>query len=369
MPQWLERWQTYLPDWFFIPLWEGFRLWDLIEAFVLFGLFLGLLYLFRYFLLRRLRVIARRSKNKLDDFLVEFVYERLGWFFYAVFALYLTLLLVPFPEDLEKVLRVIFIIVATYYGASFVAHAITFIVDTWLQGKAATDEDVRAKKTLARTISLVARFFIWATAIILILDNMGYDVTGLIAGLGIGGIAIGLAVQNILQDIIASFSIQLDRPFVVGDFIEVSGKMGTVEHIGIKTTRIRSYYGEEISIPNRTMVDSMVHNYGRVRQRRVVLAFGVIYETPQEKLEKIPDIVQQVAAQIPKVTLERVHFKELGDFSLNYETVLLIDDPTYRYLMDVRQRFNLLLTEAFRREGIEFAYPTQVVYVKPEQPS
>ena len=362
LDQWIEALKGKLPDWLFIAIYQDFTLFQLFVAIAVFLVLLGLTYLIRRIIIRRLRVFARRSKTKIDDLVLEFIYDRLGTPFYVAIALFVTMYLLHLPQGVEKTIQIIFIISVVFYAARFAGHFIDIALRTWIKGD---DEEARARQTLARTLSLLARLVVWAIALILVLDNLGFDVTGLIAGLGIGGLAIGLAVQSILQDIIASFSIQIDKPFVEGDFIEIGGKMGTVEHIGIKTTRIRSFYGEEISIPNKTIVDSFIHNYGRVKQRRVLLSFGVIYETALDKLEKIPEIVKQIVDQIPKTTLDRVHFKNMGDFSLDYEVLITIDDPTYKYLMDVRQQFNLKLTKAFREENIEFAYPTQVIYLNP----
>ncbi len=362
LDKWVQELKGTLPDWLFIQIYKDFSLFQLFLAILVFFVFLGLTYLLRRIIIRRLRVWARMSKTKVDDLLLEFIYDRLGTPFYVAIALFITMYLLHLPVGVEKTIKIIFIIVLVFYSARFAGHFIDIGLKTWIKGE---DEEARARQALARTLSLLARLIVWALALILVLDNLGFDVTGLIAGLGIGGLAIGLAVQSILQDIIASFSIQIDKPFVEGDFIEIDGKMGTVEHIGIKTTRIRSFYGEEISIPNKTIVDSFIHNYGRVKQRRVVMSFGVIYETALEKLEKIPQLVEQVVNQIPKTKLERIHFKRMGDFSLDYEALITIDDPTYKYLMDVRQQFNLKLTKVFREEGIEFAYPTQVIYLNP----
>ena len=362
LDKWVEDLKGTLPDWLFIQIYQDFTLFQLFLAIIVFFVFLGLTYFLRRIIIRRLRVWARKSKTKVDDLLLEFIYDRLGTPFYIAIALFITMYLLHLPVGVEKTIKIIFIVVVVFYSARFAGHFIDIGLRSWIKGE---DEEARARQALARTLSLIARLIVWALALILILDNLGFDVTGLIAGLGIGGLAIGLAVQSILQDIIASFSIQIDKPFVEGDFIEIDGKMGTVEHIGIKTTRIRSFYGEEISIPNKTIVDSFIHNYGRVKQRRVLMTFGVIYETALDKLEKIPQLVEEVVKQIPKANLDRVHFKQMGDFSLDYEVLITIDDPTYKYLMDVRQQFNLKLTKVFREEGIEFAYPTQVIYLNP----
>ncbi len=175
--------------------------------------------------------------------------------------------------------------------------------------------------------------------LLLALDNLGVDVTALVAGLGVGGIAVALAVQSILGDLFASLSIVLDKPFVIGDFIIVGDLLGTVENVGIKTTRVRSLSGEQLIFSNADLLNSRIRNYGRMYERRVVFTVGVTYDTPRHKLE---------------------------DFSLDFETVYYVQDPAYNLYMDIQQAINLELYQRFADEGIEFAYPTQTLFLAKE---
>jgi len=190
------------------------------------------------------------------------------------------------------------------------------------------------------------------------------NITGLLAGLGIGGIAVALAVQNILGDLLASLSIVLDKPFVIGDMIVVDKLMGTIEHIGLKTTRVRSIDGEELIFSNNDLLKSRIHNYKRMQERRIVFGFGVVYQTPEEKLTIINDIVKQVIETRERVRFERVHFKEYGESALKYEAVYHVKGPDYRIYMDVQEAINLDIFRRFRKEGIEFAYPTRTVHLQ-----
>jgi small-conductance mechanosensitive channel len=200
----------------------------------------------------------------------------------------------------------------------------------------------------------------------LVLDNLGVNITGLVAGLGIGGIAVALALQNILGDLFASLSIVLDKPFVIGDFVVVDSLSGTIEHIGLKTTRIRSLRGEQLIFSNNDLLKSRIRNYKRMSERRIDFSFGVVYQTPLEKLKAIKKIVSDIIEKGEKTRFDRVHFKEYGDSSLNFEVVYFVTDPDYNIYMDVQEAINLEIFRCFAEEGIEFAYPTRTIFIQHE---
>ncbi|HPQ39717.1 MAG TPA: mechanosensitive ion channel family protein [bacterium] len=212
-------------------------------------------------------------------------------------------------------------------------------------------------------MSLFGRVILWSFVLLVILENMGVNVTTLVASLGVGGIAIGLATQNILSDLFASLSILLDKPFEVGHFIIVDDKLGTVEKIGLKTTRVRSLSGELLVFGNNDLLSSRIRNYTLFQERRVVFSFGVLYSTPSEKLKKIPQMVRTIIEGIEKTRFDRTHFKEFGNFSLNFEVVYYVLGPEYPVYMDIQQAINLALFEAFENEGIDFAFPTQTIHL------
>jgi len=196
------------------------------------------------------------------------------------------------------------------------------------------------------------------------LDNLGINITTLIAGLGISGIAVALAIQNILGDLFASFSIVLDKPFVIGDFIIIDEYMGAVEHIGLKTTRIRSLSGEQLIFSNADLLKSRIRNYKRMFERRVVFSLGVVYQTPYEKMSKIPEIIRQAVEKNDHVRFDRAHFNAFGDYALLFETVYWIQDPDYTTYMNIQQAINLDILKQFGEVGIEFAYPTQTTMLQ-----
>lgn len=212
-------------------------------------------------------------------------------------------------------------------------------------------------------MGFVVRVAVWAIVLLLALDNLGVNITALVAGLGVGGIAVALAAQNILGDLFASLSIVLDKPFAVGDFLIIGDYLGSVEKVGIKTTRVRSLSGEQLVFSNNDLLNSRIRNYGRMFERRVVFSLGVTYQTPPEKLRRMPTIIREVVEQQESVRFDRAHFQKYGDFSLVFEIVYYVLSPDYALYMDVQQNINLLIYERFADEGIEFAYPTQTLYV------
>jgi small-conductance mechanosensitive channel len=227
--------------------------------------------------------------------------------------------------------------------------------------------DIRRGETSALAslgiAKFVALFVLWLTILLLTLDNLGFNITALVASLGVGGIAIALAVQSILGDLFASLSIALDEPFVVGDFIVVDDLMGTVKHVGLKTTRLQSLGGEELIFSNADLLRSRIRNYKSMTERRILFQFGIGYATSAAGVEEAIAITQSAIAAHDCVRLDRVHFKEFGDSSLVLEAVYFMLDPDYNHYMDVQQSINLRLLDRFADSGIEFAFPTQTVHV------
>lgn len=215
-----------------------------------------------------------------------------------------------------------------------------------------------------RAIAFVGRIGLFTVAVLIALDNVpGVEVTALVASLGIGGIAVAVALQNILGDIFASLSILLDRPFASGDFIVVGDHMGTVEIIGLKTTRIRSLSGEQLVFSNNDLLKSRIRNYRRMAERRVVFSINVVYQTEYMLLIKIPEIIRKIVEFQSQVRFDRTHFKNYTDFSVSFETVYYVLSPDYNLYMDIQQAINLEIFRQFETQNIHFAYPTQTVFV------
>lgn len=224
-------------------------------------------------------------------------------------------------------------------------------------------EDEPATQNAFQSLTTIGKFFVAILGFLFILQNVGINVTSLIAGLGIGGIAIALAAQNILGDLFSSFALLFDKPFVPGDFIIVGKDMGVVEKVGIKTTRIKSLQGEEIAIPNTELTAARIQNFKRMEERRVAFSLGVTYDTPKSKVEKIPAMIQKIIEEEENVRFDRAHFKRFGDSSLDFEIIYYVLNNEYLVFMNAQQSINLKIMEAFEKHSIEFAFPTRTVHV------
>jgi len=214
-----------------------------------------------------------------------------------------------------------------------------------------------------RALSFIANMLIVIFLFLFMLDNFGVNISALVTGLGIGGIAIALAVQNILGDLLASVTIILDKPFVVGDSIAVGDFAGTIENIGVKTTRVRSLTGEQVIFSNADLLQSRIRNYKRLHERRVLLNFGITYSTELELLARLPAMIAEIVSSQPKVRLDRSHFKGFGASSLDFEVVYFVLSSEYGVYMDVQQYINLAIAQRFKELNVEFAYPTQTLYI------
>lgn len=238
---------------------------------------------------------------------------------------------------------------------------ITFIVGRKLRGKVSGHASAATTLTV---IAFAARVVLWSALLLLGLDNFGIDITALVAGLGISGIAAALAAQKILGDIFASLAIVFDKPFVIGDLVSIDGFSGYVESIGMKTTRLRSVTGELLVFSNNDLLNSRIRNFQNVEERRLQFTFGVTYETGYEKLKSIPKLVEEIITAQPAARFDRAHFKDFGDSSLNFEVVFFARENGFKEAMDVQQAVNFELYRRLEQAQIEFAYPTRTVYVR-----
>jgi small-conductance mechanosensitive channel len=325
------------------------------------SLFIGLLgagVIIRYTFSTYLTTFVRSTKTSLDDFLLLIV-QKTSLLLVALFCATVALKSMHLPEGLDSFLfsigtTTIFIQIALWGNS-----AINFFLSESVQKTSNKSLNVSAR----RAIALVCRTLLLMLVVTLLLENLGVRLSPLLAGLGIGGIAVALAAQNILGDLFCYFSIILDQPFEAGDFIIVDDVMGTVERVGLKNTRVRSLSGELIILANTDLVSSRVKNYKTLAERRVAFTFGVTYGTSGELLRKIPDMVSSVLHPIENVRLDRVNLSTLGHYSLDFEVVYFVSSSDYNYFMSVQETINLQLIEAFRIAEIEFAFPTQRVLV------
>ena len=239
------------------------------------------------------------------------------------------------------------------------------VVALALIGRAA-DKHSAEESTLVNAMGVITVFInvaVFAVALIFILDNLGQDITAVIAGLGVGGIAVGLAAQSLFEDLFAGLSIILDKPFVRGDFVTFGDKSGTVEKVGLKSTRIRTLSGQQLAVNNSKLLDNEINNFRRMQERRIVTRIGVTYDTPHDKLERLAGQIREIVERQETVRFDRCHLAAYGDFSILYELVFYVLSREYGAYMDVQQRIFLDIHSLFEREGLDFAFPTQTVHV------
>lgn len=298
-----------------------------------------------------------RTDNSYDDLIVMSVRKFIIPFLYFV-AVYAGLQYLVFSRQANDVIHVAALLVITFFILRLISAAVRYLIFAFLRRQENSD----TKQKQARGLIIIINAIVWVLGLVFLIDNLGYNVTTIITGLGIGGIAIALAAQTILGDLFSYFVIFFDRPFEIGDFITVDDKAGAVEYIGIKTTRLRAPGGEQVICSNKDLTDSRVHNFRRMITRRVVFNLRVVYQTPVVQVKKIPAMIKELAEAIPGITFDRCHLSVLGDFSLNFETVYFVDGADYNGYMDLQQKIYLAILERFEQEKIEFAYPTQRVF-------
>jgi small-conductance mechanosensitive channel len=339
------------------------RSWLIAAAVTLFVF--GALRLVRSLVVRQLGALAERTTTDIDRVLVDAL-GRTRVFFLAFLSLYAgmqVLAVAPAPARALQIVGVIVVVLQIGFWGNALILSVT---------ARQTARLVAADTTGATTVGVLGfllRLALWSVLLLVALSNLGIDITAFVAGLGIGGIAVALAVQNVLGDLFASLSIVLDKPFELGDFIIVGELLGTVEHIGLKTTRVRSLSGEQLVFSNSDLLNSRIRNFKRMYHRRVVFRFGVTYQTPPDKVAAIGALVREIVEAQERTRFDRAHFFEYGDFALSFEVVYHVLDPDYNIYMDIQQAINLAILRRFADDGIEFAYPTRTLHLSGAVPT
>ncbi len=314
--------------------------------------------LFKSIIIKQLSKLTQRTDTAFDDYLVEVVDKSVIPILYIA-GIFLAIKSLNIRPGIYRVFYIAVLFSVTFFALRIVTGLIRQVIFSFI--KRQNNSEVKEKQ--ARGLLIIINVVVWILGIVFLIDNLGYNVTTLIAGLGIGGIAIALAAQTILGDLFSYFVIFFDRPFEIGDFIIVDDKMGTVEYIGIKTTRIRTLGGDQLVCSNTDLTNSRVHNYKRMESRRVVFKLGVIYETTHEQLKQIPAMVKGIITAKENIRFDRGHFSGYGDFSLDFEFVYYVTAADYNLYMDIQQSIYLDIFAAFTAAGIEFAYPTQKLFL------
>ena len=311
--------------------------------------------------LHRIEKWTSATETDIDDYIFE-SFNKIVMpiiYFSIIYAAVQTLNL---GMNVENAIEVAFIVITTYYSVRLISSLILLALRFYVRRQ---DEGEEKVKQLGG-VMLIINIVIWATGFIFLFDNLGYDVTAIVTGLGIGGIAIALAAQNILGDLFNYFVIFFDRPFEIGDFIIIDDKNGVVDKIGIKTTRIRTLSGEQLVFANADLTNSRIHNYKKMERRRIVFSVGVTYETPADKLRQIPGVLKEIVESQEIVDFDRAHFKSFGDSSLDFEIVYYINSSDYAVYMDIQQDYNFQIYERFEEMGVDIAFPTRTLYVRNE---
>lgn len=303
---------------------------------------------------------AEKTTTKLDDEILKNIKAPIYAFVIIVGTFY-GLESLDFIQDYSFIVSAVFMIAEIFLVTLIIIRIINVLV-AWYAEKQAKKRRVSTHILFIfkKLLQLVVIIF----AFLALLAAFKVDLTGAVVGLGVGGIAIGFALQNVLSDLFSAFSIYFDKPFEIGDFVILGNDMGTIKKIGMMSTRITTLQGEELVVSNRELCTTRIRNFKKMRKRRINFKFGVIYGTPLSKLKKIPETVRNIIDKVDLAETDRIHFKEFGDFSLNFDVVYYIDSSEYNKYMDIQQEINFKIKEAFEKEGIEMAFPTQTIFMK-----
>lgn len=308
--------------------------------------------------LKYLKKWSEKTSTTFDDFIVDLFDKTilpLGYFG----AFYVGVNILVLPGAIKKGIQILGLAVLTMLAVKVISAFIGYAFDLYARKRGEESSLTRSLKGILN----VVRFLLWVLALIFFMDNLGFKVSTVIAGLGIGGMAVALASQTILKDVFSYFSILFDHPFTVGDIIAVGDLTGEVEYIGVKTTRIRSINGEQVIFSNTDLTDSRIRNYKRMEKRRILFTLGLTYQTPLEKLQQVPLMLENSIKNIPGTVFERAHFASYGASSLDFEVVYHVIGNDFKQYRDIQQKINFVIKSEFDSRGIEFAYPTQTLFI------
>lgn len=311
------------------------------------------------------RYISALRKRKPDtethrflDFVSLIAQHTTSLFLWSI-AIWAADLVLHLPPRVDQALRYVITVVIWIQVGIWLGAVASYFIDR----RRVTSTDL-SQATSLTIVQFVVRLTIWTLVLLVAMDNLGVNITALVTGLGIGGIAVALAVQTVLGDLLASLSIAFDKPFAIGDVLGIGPETGRVEQIGVSSTRLRSVTGEQIIVSNADLLKARVHNFGRMYERRVVFTIGVAYETEREKLRRIPGIIEAAIRAHEKTRFERSHFTTFGPSALTFETVYQVLDADYMLYADIQQDVNFRIHEEFERLGVRFAYPTQRLFLE-----
>lgn len=337
---------------------------SVLDYAVAFGIFIIVIAAFKtikFVIIRNAKRLTAKTKTDLDDLFINSL-DDIHWYFYIFVALFLSSQYLKLPQTINSLFYYLLVVGAAYNAIIIVQKLIDHVSAKIVKEKQKEDGVDAHTISIIEVLTKISKYSLWAVASLLVLSNMGYNITTLLAGLSIGGIAVAFAMQNTLSDIFSWFTIYFDKPFRVGDFIAIGADMGVVKKIGIKSTRLQTLQGEELIISNRELTSARVQNFKRMEKRRIAFSFGLVYQTSNAKIKKALQIVKDAISDAKTADLDRVHFKKFGDSSLDFEVVYYIKSGDYKAYMDTQQEINMSIKEKFEKEKIEFAYPTRTIY-------
>ena len=314
------------------------------------------LFVIKRVILTHLHGVAKKTSTNLDEFMLD-VMAVWNWFVLVLFSTYFALKTVELPAQYESLVSLVMNVAIGWYAVQTLLSLLKFGFNRYVAQRQRYEEDF--DPTIIMFMRQVVSILVWLMAAIVVLQNLGYEVTALVGGLGLGGLAVAFAVQNLLSDVFSSVSIYFDKPFKIGDFIVVGTDSGVVKKIGIKSTRLQTLQGEELVISNKELTESRVNNFKKLLTRRVVFDIGVEYNTPTAKLKQIPEIIKEIIEKQENVSFDRCHLKTLGDFSLIFETVYIVNSSEFAIHINTQQAINIALLDTFKKKNIEIAFPTQ----------
>src|SRR5690625_4534131 len=328
---------------------------------VLGGILLGILVVkaLKRTVFRKIKRVFDKTQNNIDNY----IFERFEQFLIPVIyfsIIYWGIKMLDLSIRVHNIVEVAFIVFVTYFSIRLISSILLLLLRSYVLKQ----ENGQEKVKQIGGLMLIVNILIWTIGLVFLLDNLGYNITAIITGLGIGGIAIALAAQNILEDLFNYFVIFFDRPFEIGDYLVIDEKNGVVEYIGIKTTRIRTLSGEQLVFSNGDLSDSRIHNFKKMQKRRIVFSVTISYDTPVSKLRKIPGLLEEIVRSDDRVEFDRSHFKALSDYWLDFEVVYIVKSSDYTIYMDIQQEYNFQILERLSEMDVEIAYPSKTIYIQ-----
>lgn len=311
------------------------------------------------FLIKHVKEWSQKSENRKYDSLINLIQKKIMPILYFT-AFYFCTKILNIHPTITKIIAALTLAVTAIIIAILLSSISIIFVGKYFDSKVNSANS----KILLKWTSSIIQVIIYTIALILFLDNMGVKITSLITGLGIGGVAIAFAAQTILVDLFCCFTILFDKPFEIGDFIVSGEQMGTVEHIGIKTTRLRALSGEQLIFANSDLTNSRINNYKTMDERRVLFKIGVTYDTKYEELTMIPELIKNIIDSVKDTRFGRAHFSSYGPYSLNFEIAYYVLSNDYDKYMDINQAVNYQIKKIFDQHGISFAFPTQTIQIE-----